>query len=115
MTEIISEKTGKLLSKIILWGFLAAFVGTAIFINRSNKDSRKKEIDDFEIHAVIMEIHQEKSDIPRYRGRMSNGDWITINRPMVYSAAVGDSLLKEKGADFYTLKKKRGTSTIWKF
>ena len=95
---------------------LTLFAGATIFIWTMKKTDREQSIANQDVHDVVLEIHQEKSDVPWYRGRMGNGDWITLHRPMVYSISIGDSLIKERGQSYFILKKK-STNQIskWEF
>lgn len=112
----ISEKTAKCFARIIVGVFLLLFVFTLIFIYSANENERENNIATQEVHDIIVEIYQEKNDIPTYRSRTGNGDWITINRPMVYSVSIGDSIIKEKGQAYFILKKKNSNQTSkWNF
>ena len=113
---LLSEKTVKWIARIVFGSVFLVFAGGIIYIYSLKKSGRENSIVNQEVHDIVLEIHQEKSDVPWYRGRMGNGDWLTLNRPMVYSVAIGDSIIKEKGQTFFTLKKK-GTNEIskWEF
>ena len=111
---LLSEKTVKWIARIVFGSVFLVFAGGAIYIYSLKKSGRENNIANQEVHDILLEIHQEKNDVPWYRGRMGNGDWITLNRPMVYSVGIGDSIIKEKGQTFFILKKK-GTNQISKW
>lgn len=113
---LLSEESTKKIGKYLVIVALLLFGSAALFIFIMKKNDRAQSIANQEVHDVVVEIHQEKNDVPWYRGRMGNGDWITLNRPMVYSVEIGDSIIKEKGQAYFILKKKNTMQTTkWNF
>ena len=103
---LLSKKTAKNIGWILISLALFQFIYAALFINNKNKKDREQSIANLEVHDVVLELKQEKSDVPLFRAKIGNGDWITLYKPMVYSVTVGDSIIKEKGQAYFTLKKK---------
>ena len=93
------------IKKIIIGGFIALVLVFAILIVKLVKDDKENWVMQKSTHSKIMDIYGGDSSRTKLQMmELSDGQKFKIPQNLMGKLSVGDSVFKEKGQGFYSLK-----------